>query len=152
MRTNDSTYRARAPEAPPFGCEGEGRCRPADVRSAVRKAVNGRCRALGRPYDEEALSDALLVATELTSNALLHGGGVAGFDVGMDGRAVRVSVSDRSDRMPVAVGPLDEQGRRRVGGRGWPIVCRLARDVEVADLPSGGKRITAVVPVFRPAF
>lgn len=148
MRTNDSTDRLRAPEGPSSGCEGRRQCRPADVRSAVRKAVSGRCGAVGCRYDEEALSDALLVATELTSNAILHGGGVTGFDVDVEGRSVRVSVSDRSDRRPVAVGPFDERGRRRVGGRGWPIVCRLARDVEVRDLPSGGKRVTAVVPVF----
>ncbi|MGW2613626.1 ATP-binding protein [Streptomyces sp. NPDC001500] len=148
MRTNDSTDRMRAPEGPSSRGEGQRRCRPADVRSAVRKAVGGRCGAAGRSCDEEALSDALLVATELTSNAILHGGGVTGFDVDVEGRSVRVSVSDRSDRLPVAVGAFDDQGRRRVGGRGWPIVCRLARDVEVADLPSGGKCITAVVPVF----
>ncbi|MFJ1735176.1 ATP-binding protein [Streptomyces sp. NPDC088254] len=125
-----------------------GRFRPADVRSAVRRAVSGRRADTGRPYDEEALSDALLVASELTTNAILHGGGVTEYDVDVDGPAVRVSVSDRSDRLPVAVDPVDEQGRRRSGGRGWPIVCRLARDVRVSDLPSGGKRITAVVPVF----
>ncbi|MGQ4405551.1 ATP-binding protein [Streptomyces hayashii] len=148
MRTNDSTDRVRAPEGLSSRCEGRRLCRPADVRSAVRKAVSGRCRAAGCPYDEEALSDALLVATELTSNAILHGGGVTGFDVDVRGRSVRVSVSDRSDRPPVVVAPFDEHGRRRVGGRGWPIVCRLARDVEVRGLPSGGKRVTAVVPVF----
>ncbi|MFJ9738246.1 ATP-binding protein [Streptomyces sp. NPDC101166] len=128
--------------------DGAGRFRPADVRSAVRRAVSGRRGDTGRPYDEEALSDALLVASELTTNAILHGGGVTEYDVDVDGPAVRVSVSDRSDRLPVAVDPVDEQGRRRSGGRGWPIVCRLARDVRVSDLPSGGKCITAVVPVF----
>ncbi|MFH8801852.1 ATP-binding protein [Streptomyces sp. NPDC017936] len=129
-------------------CEQRQPCRPSDVRTAIRRAVAGRCGATGRPYDEEGLSDALLVASELTTNAILHGGGVTDFDVDVDGRAVRVSVSDRSDRLPVASDPFDEQGRRRAGGRGWPIVCRLARDVSVSDLPAGGKRITAVVPVF----
>lgn len=147
MRTNDSTDRVDALDGP-FRCGGHEQCRPADVRSAVRRAVTGRCGATGCPYDEDGLSDALLVASELTSNAILHGGGITGFDVDVDGRAVRVSVSDRSDRLPVAVDPHDGEGRWRSGGRGWPIVCRLARDVKVADLPSGGKRITAVVPVF----
>ncbi|MBV7699766.1 ATP-binding protein [Streptomyces sp. TRM70350] len=123
-------------------------CRPADVRRAVRQAVACRCRATGTPCDEEGLSDALLVASELTTNAILHGGGVTGVDVDVVGHEVRVSVSDRSDRLPVIVAPDDEQGRRRTGGRGWPIVCRLACDVRVADLPMGGKRITAAVPVF----
>jgi anti-sigma regulatory factor (Ser/Thr protein kinase) len=121
--------------------------RPAEVRRAVERAVSERCRATHTPCDAQALSDALLVASELTTNAILHGGGITDFDVDVDGPAVRVSVSDRSDRLPVVSDPLDEQGRRRTGGRGWPIVCRLARDVRVSGLPSGGKRITAVVPV-----
>ncbi|WP_432138088.1 MULTISPECIES: ATP-binding protein [unclassified Streptomyces] len=125
-----------------------GPCRPADVRRAVRGVVARRCGATGTHCDEAALSDALLVASELTTNAILHGGGVTEFDVDVDGPAVRVSVSDRSDRLPVAVDSHDPRSRRSTGGRGWPIVCRLSREVSVADLPSGGKRITAVVPVF----
>nr|WP_234311927.1 ATP-binding protein [Streptomyces griseus] len=125
-----------------------GPCRPADVRHAIRCVVACRCRETGSPCDEDGLSDALLVASELTTNAILHGGGVTEYDVQVDGQAVRVSVSDRSDRLPVATDPFDERGRRRTGGRGWPIVCRLSRDVRVSDLPTGGKRITAVVPVF----
>ncbi|KOV54022.1 ATPase [Streptomyces sp. AS58] len=121
--------------------------RPADVRRAVRHAVVSRCRTTGTPCDEEALADALLVASELTSNAILHGGGITDVDVDVDGRGVRVSVSDRSERLPVVAAGADAQERFRPGGRGWPIVCRLARDVMVAGLPSGGKRITAVVPL-----
>lgn len=112
---------------------------PADARSAVRGAVARQT----VPIAAGALDDALLVTSELTTNAILHGGGITGFDVDVDGRAVRVSVSDRSDALPVAEQVPD--GRDRPGGRGWPIVCRLARDVEVAGLPRGGKRITAVV-------
>jgi anti-sigma regulatory factor (Ser/Thr protein kinase) len=142
----DRTHRTGRTDAP-VHWHGSGPCRPSDVRSAIRRAVAGRGRTTGSPYDEEALSDALLVASELTTNAILHGGGITDFDVDVDGPAVRVSVSDRSDRLPVVSDPLDEQGRRRTGGRGWPIVCRLACDVRVSGLPSGGKRITAVVPV-----
>lgn len=99
---------------------------PADVRSAVRRAVSGLCGATGCSYDEEALTDALLVASELTTNAILHGGGVTGFDVDVDGRAVRVSVSDRSDRLPIVAGGGDDQGDgvpAAAAGRssaGWP--------------------------------
>ncbi|GAA3504482.1 ATP-binding protein [Streptomyces albogriseolus] len=119
--------------------------RPAEVREAVLRAVAERCLATRTPCDTEALADALLVASELTTNAILHGGGVTGFEVDVDGPGVRLSVSDRSDALPVAVPPVDQEGRRRPGGHGWPIVCRLARDVRVSDLPSGGKRITALV-------
>ncbi|MEU0005475.1 ATP-binding protein [Streptomyces sp. NPDC006314] len=122
-------------------------CGPADARRTVRRVVAERCRAEALPCAPEAMEDALLVTSELATNAILHGGGITGFDVDIDSSGVRVSVSDRSDDVPVAVAPVDERGRSRPGGRGWPIVCRLARDVRVAELPWGGKRITAVVPL-----
>lgn len=121
--------------------------RPADARRTVRQVVHERCAACAYTCDAGALEDALLVTSELTTNAILHGGGITDFDVDVDGVGVSVSVSDRSDEIPVAAAPADDHGRSRLGGRGWPIVCRLARDVTVADLPRGGKRITAVVPL-----
>ncbi|CAM5716168.1 ATP-binding protein [Streptomyces canus] len=122
-------------------------CRPAEARRAVERAVSERCRTTHTSCDAQALSDALLVASELTTNAILHGGGITDFHVDVGGRGVCLSVSDRSAELPVAKEPVDPQGRWRPGGHGWPIVCRLARDVHVTGLPSGGKRITAVVPL-----
>lgn len=122
-------------------------CRPAEARRAVEWAVSERCRTTHVSCDAQALSDALLVASELTTNAILHGGGITDFHVDVEGRGVCLSVSDRSAELPVAKEPVDPQGRWRPGGHGWPIVCRLARDVRVTDLPSGGKCITAVVPL-----
>ncbi|MFF3886530.1 ATP-binding protein [Streptomyces sp. NPDC001914] len=119
---------------------------PADVRQAVRRALMGRPGGLAR-HDEDALGDALLVASELVTNAMLHGGGVTGFEVTRTERAVRVSVSDRSDQLPVPGDPFGDVGRMRVGGRGWMIVCALAGDVVVSNLRAGGKRITAEVPL-----
>ncbi|WP_454325842.1 ATP-binding protein [Streptomyces glaucescens] len=132
----------------PTGPVRTGGCLPADVRGAVRRAVAGRCMATGARCDKDGLADALLVASELTTNAILHGGGVTDVAVDVVEHGVRVSVSDRSDRRPVVRPALDARGRRRSGGRGWPIVCRLSRDVSVTGLPSGGKRITAEVDVF----
>ncbi|EHN74520.1 ATP-binding protein [Streptomyces coelicoflavus] len=129
-----------------------GPCRPADARKAVEHAVT-ECRGLHgtASCDVRALSDALLVASELTTNAILHGGGITDFQVDVVGPGahpgVLLSVCDRSHDLPVAVPPTDDRGHRRLGGRGWPIVCRLAREVRVADLPSGGKCITVVVPL-----
>ncbi|MEV5150081.1 ATP-binding protein [Streptomyces sp. NPDC052727] len=122
-------------------------CRPAEARRAVERVMTERCRARALPCPAQAVQDALLVTSELTTNALLHGGGITGFDVDVDGGGVRVSVSDNSDDLPVADPAGDEGGHARPGGRGWPIVCRLARDVRVAELPRGGKCITAVVPL-----
>ncbi|MEU9386578.1 hypothetical protein AB0D38_39005, partial [Streptomyces sp. NPDC048279] len=55
---------------------------PADARSAVRGAVARQT----VPIAAGALDDALLVTSELTTNAILHGGGITGFDVDVDGR------------------------------------------------------------------
>jgi anti-sigma regulatory factor (Ser/Thr protein kinase) len=120
---------------------------PAEARRAVEHAVAERCRVTHTACDQDALSDALLVTSELTTNAILHGGGVTDFHVDVEGPGVSVSVSDRSDELPVALTQVDQDGRWRAGGRGWPIVCRLARDIRVTDLPTGGKCITAVVPL-----
>ncbi|MEU6556490.1 ATP-binding protein [Streptomyces sp. NPDC046915] len=122
-------------------------CRPADARRRVRCVVAERCEVQHVHCDTDSVDDALLVVSELTTNAMLHGGGITDFSVDVVGGEVRVSVSDRSDDLPVALSPVDAQGRFRVGGRGWPIVCRLAHDVHVACLPCGGKRITALVPL-----
>jgi anti-sigma regulatory factor (Ser/Thr protein kinase) len=120
-------------------------CKPADARQAVERAVIERCRTTHIPCDPAALGDALLVASELMTNAILHGGGVTDFRVDVVDTNVSVSVCDRSDRLPVARNATDLRRRQRIGGHGWPIVCRLARDVHVAELPAGGKCITAVV-------
>ncbi|MEV6959975.1 ATP-binding protein [Streptomyces sp. NPDC051207] len=143
--------RTTEPVVEPSGARTAGRPRPykpAEARRAVERAVAERCRTAHRPCDADALSDAVLVASELTTNALLHGGGITDFRVDVTGRDVRVSVSDRSAEPPVVVPPADGQARRRPGGHGWPIVCRLACDVHVSCLPTGGKCITAVVPLF----
>ncbi|MGW0286876.1 ATP-binding protein [Streptomyces sp. NPDC003236] len=142
------TYRTDSPTGPREACRSLP-CRPADARTTVRRVVAERCRTRAIPCDDDALDDVLLVTSELTTNAILHGGGITGFAVDVDGGGVSVSVSDRSDEVPVVEAPVDEQGRNRLGGRGWPIVCLLARDVSVAGLPRGGKRITAVVPLGR---
>lgn len=115
-------------------------CMPSDARREVERAVAARSRAA----DTIAVSDALLVATELTTNAILHGGGITDFRVDVVEPGIRVSVCDRSDKMPAS--PADDPLRRTgLGGRGWPIVCQLAHDVRVRELPTGGKCITAVV-------
>ncbi|MFC9843252.1 ATP-binding protein [Streptomyces sp. NPDC060223] len=137
-----STDTVAVPEQPRSGPRS-----PAEARQAVRRAIEGRFRGSGTTDDEDAVSDALLVASELTTNAIRHGGGVTDFQVTLAGREVLLSVSDRSEQLPLVVRGGDELEDLRVGGHGWPIVCRLARDVVVSDLHAGGKRITAVVPL-----
>ncbi|EGX57519.1 hypothetical protein SZN_22381 [Streptomyces zinciresistens K42] len=123
---------------------------PAEARGAVRRVLSRHPLDRVTARAPDTLSDALLVASELTTNAMLHGGGVTGFDVEVVGHDLRLSVSDRERRRPVALEPLGPDGRYRCGGRGWPIVCRLSRTVQVSDLPSGGKRVTAVIALPAP--
>ncbi|MFG1664285.1 ATP-binding protein [Streptomyces sp. Y7] len=120
---------------------------PAEARGTVRRVLSEQTRTRGADCAPDTLSDALLVASELTTNAMLHGGGITGFDAEVVDQNLYLSVSDRERRRPVALDPVDRQGRHRCGGRGWPIVCRLSRTVLVSDLPSGGKRVTAVIPL-----
>ncbi|CAM5621713.1 ATP-binding protein [Streptomyces sp. NPDC091290] len=127
-----------------------GPLNPAEARGAVRRALAQRPSGQGTPYTPDTLSDALLVASELTTNAMLHGGGVTDFDVEVVGENLYLSVCDRERRHPVTLDSLDRGDRHRCGGRGWPIVCRLACEVEVSDLPAGGKRVTAVIPLLGP--
>ncbi|MFD7713047.1 ATP-binding protein [Streptomyces sp. NPDC059785] len=119
----------------------------AEARDAVRDALAEGFPGGGIPRDNGSVGDALLVASELTTNAILHGGGVTDFEVTVTDHELRLSVSDQSDRLPVATPGTDSSGRMRLGGHGWPIVCRLARDVVVSPLRNGGKRITAIVPL-----
>lgn len=121
---------------------------PAEAREAVRHALEEDVRRSGgRDSTGDAVGDALLVASELTTNAMLHGGGVTEFEVMLVDREVRLSVSDHSRELPTPAQHPDEPGLMRIGGHGWPIVCRLARDITIAELRAGGKRITAVVPL-----
>jgi hypothetical protein len=151
-------YRAEAVRrAPSRGRDPQGRghdrWNPAAARTAVKQVVaespgtTGGARGADRP-DGAALADALLVTSELITNAMLHGDGVTDFDVALRGHDLYLSVSDRNPRLPVVVSPVDDRGRRRCGGYGWPIVCRLSREVLVSVRPRGGKRITAVVPLW----
>ncbi|MFJ8005247.1 ATP-binding protein [Streptomyces fagopyri] len=122
---------------------------PAEVREAVREALDNarRSRGPGATPDATAVGDVLLVASELTTNAMLHGGGVTAFEVIPGEREVRLSVSDRSEEVPRPVRDADGPGSVRIGGHGWPIICLLARDIMISYLRAGGKRITAVVPL-----
>jgi anti-sigma regulatory factor (Ser/Thr protein kinase) len=122
---------------------------PAEVREEVRHALAEarRCRRRIAQGGDEIIGDALLVATELTTNAMLHGGGVTGFEVALDDETVRLSVSDSSQDFPVPKPGDSERGYMGPGGHGWPIVCRLASDITISELHTGGKRITAVVPL-----
>ncbi len=116
----------------------------ADARALVREQM-----ALGAPdlQDEEAgarvLADALLVTSELVTNAIRHGGGLTAFDLWITGDGLILNVADASTCPPVTTDPRSRE-KGQVGGFGWPLVCRLARHVAVTALPDG-KQITVLI-------
>ncbi|MFI1469295.1 ATP-binding protein [Streptomyces wuyuanensis] len=110
----------------------------AEARERVRRLLDGLA---GAPLPQGVVNDILLVTSELVTNALRHGGGIAAFRAELVGGAVRVSVTDRSPTPPSSA------PRRRVatpGGFGWPLVQRLSRSVAVTPARDG-KTIEAVV-------
>ncbi|AJE80608.1 MULTISPECIES: ATP-binding protein [Streptomyces] len=120
--------------------------RLAEPQSAAeaRRAVEELLAERARPGEVSPVSDALLVATELVTNALRHGGGVAEFRTAVTTGGLRLSVSDRSSSFPRVL----PQGRAMTpGGYGWPLIRRLAREIDIALLPDGGKRISLLVPL-----
>jgi anti-sigma regulatory factor (Ser/Thr protein kinase) len=89
---------------------------PAAARRIVRKAVL-------EAGMEHVLDEALLLTTELVTNALIHGGTEVELEVAVEGKTLRVQVSDRGDgRVLIPDIPSEE----REGGRGIHLVDALA--------------------------
>ena len=64
--------------------------------------------------DRDTSDTAVLLATELVTNAVEHGRGAAYLDAEVDDRAIRLEVTDGSTVHPqpnTSVGDLDERGR-----------------------------------------
>ncbi|WP_406010752.1 ATP-binding protein [Streptomyces sp. NBC_00637] len=120
----------------------------AAARAHARAVVDARWGGSARPACEEDVIDLLLVVSELVANALRHGGGLAGFEMTPVRDGVRLAVRDYSDMVsaPMA-GPGSGPAGRRVGGYGWPLVVRLARDIAIDRESGGGKTIRVFVPI-----
>ncbi|MFD9418198.1 ATP-binding protein [Streptomyces goshikiensis] len=124
---------------------GSGRPEDGDQAVAVTPAV-ARLRVAellertGISLDSVIAADALMVTTELFTNALRHGGGLTVFRVAITDGALHLSVGDASSRTPVA----HPRTRGRPGGYGWPLIQQLAEHVTITPLPDG-KIINAVL-------
>lgn len=99
----------------------------------------------GRGVRDEDVVDLLLVVSELVTNAIRHGGGLAGFEVRPMGEGVWIAVHDHSAVVPRAA--YEFPTRHHGSGYGWPLVARLARDIAVDRHPGGGKAISVLVPL-----
>ncbi|PWI18026.1 hypothetical protein DI272_30650 [Streptomyces sp. Act143] len=119
----------------------------AAAREYARSVVREMWDTPSRTAREEDVVDLLLVVSELVSNALRHGDGLAAFEATATPDGVRLAVHDHSDLVPDIHGsgalPLAGHGQ----GYGWPIILRLARDIVVQRRPGGGKTISVLVPL-----
>ncbi|MFE9559068.1 ATP-binding protein [Streptomyces sp. NPDC006692] len=109
------------------------------ARDAARAFVEGLTPA-PEPETAEALG---LVVSELTTNALRHGGGRYTLRLNATADWVDVAVSDVSPMLPRERTPDLNGG---TGGFGWHMIRRLASDVNVVPIPRQGKTIRARLP------
>ncbi|MER7828383.1 ATP-binding protein [Streptomyces sp. NPDC096097] len=75
--------------------------------------------------------DVLLVVSELVTNAVRHAPGPLILEIGLLPGGIGVTVRDTSPALPCSRTPDP------TGGRGWPLVRRLARRVRVVPCPDG---------------
>ncbi|MFJ8251786.1 ATP-binding protein [Streptomyces sp. NPDC094466] len=91
------------------------------------------------------VADALLITSELVTNAFRHGGGLTAFTAEITDEGLLLTVGDASQDLPVAC-DTGASGADRIGGYGWPLVCRLAKETSVTVHP-GGKNVVALIPL-----
>jgi anti-sigma regulatory factor (Ser/Thr protein kinase) len=105
----------------------------ADAIGAIRAYVQDRLVRAGA--SDQAIDAAILCASELATNALLHGDGPIGVDVDLGTRA-RVTIHDRNPQLPV----LQVQPATADAGRGLLMVDLFA-DAWGSGLDDHGKAV-----------
>ncbi|MFF4273530.1 ATP-binding protein [Streptomyces sp. NPDC001536] len=120
----------------------------AAAREYTRSVVRQRWDSASRTAREEDVVDLLLVVSELVTNAIRHGDGLAAFEVTVARDGVRLAVHDHSDVVPdAAYGCGRPPGADHGHGYGWPLIIRLAREIVIDRRPGGGKSISVLVPL-----
>ncbi|MFH8801834.1 ATP-binding protein [Streptomyces sp. NPDC017936] len=120
----------------------------ASARDHARAVVDACWNASARPAREEDVIDLLLVVSEMVTNAIRHGGGLAGFEVTPAPDGIRLAVHDHSDAVPpAAYGSGALPAGHHGNGYGWPLIIRLARDISIDRRPPAGKTIRVFVPI-----
>ena len=132
----------------PIRSEGGGRSATASFQRATASVGEAR-RWLSSFLQRHRLTmavcdDAVLVMSELVTNALRHGLGDVVARASIEDDTLQLAVTDSGAELPVKLEPdLD-----RVGGVGLQIVDRLSSRWGVAPFP-GGKTVWAVLPTRR---
>ena len=106
---------------------------PAALQSVrlARTFVREHCAEQALPA--ELCDDAVLLTSELVSNAVMHGRSEVQLRVGRKGRCLHVSVHDENSRHPTRV----RDDPNALDGRGLSLVAELASAWGVQDDPTG---------------
>ena len=112
-----------------------------DNLHGLRSAVAARAGNMGI-----TLNDLLIVASELASNAIRHGGGRGRLRLWQSGDRLYCQVSDNGPGIADASVGLETPDPRQTGGRGVWIVRRLSEYVEI-ERTADGTVVTAVFPL-----
>ncbi|MFC1431507.1 ATP-binding protein [Streptacidiphilus sp. N1-3] len=96
----------------------------------------------GPPPPLSSVQDALVLVVELVSNAVRHAPGPCVLGLCLEGRLLRISVSDTSSSLPEPrTADLDGDG----GGFGWHLLHTMADRLEIEHHGGRGKTVTAVL-------
>jgi anti-anti-sigma factor len=127
----------------------------ATAPAAARRFVGATCwqwrlQAVGEPNDplarrwgEELVDRAMLVASELVTNAVVHTKGRLRLRLELVAGRLHLAVADESPRLPgLTADPGDPDAE---GGRGLVVVDQLASSWGVRRPPEGGKEIWCVL-------
>jgi two-component sensor histidine kinase len=102
----------------------------------VKSSRDARAAVLALPLDDEDKERAVLVVSELTTNAIVHAGGVVYLQIFRDGGHLRIEVADAS---PKPAGPIKVN---LTSGRGLQMVEALSTNWG-SELRSWGKVVWA---------
>ncbi|GHH87955.1 hypothetical protein GCM10018793_65760 [Streptomyces sulfonofaciens] len=123
----------------PVMVKGDSPAAVAHARDVARACVEDLDPAAA-PQTAETLA---LVVSELTTNAVRHGGGHYTLELGVTAEEVTVAVSDLDPAPPRERTPDLSGG---TGGFGWPMVRRLTSEVAIIPGPGRGKTIRVRLP------
>ena len=112
--------------------------------SAARGRVRAYLDQCVAPVSRDAAEDALVVVSELVTNAVSHAPGPCCLYLVEDDDELTIAVSDESVVAPAPRSP-DLGGS---GGFGWHILRRLAGRVDVHARPPWGKTVSATLRTF----
>jgi anti-sigma regulatory factor (Ser/Thr protein kinase) len=125
-----------------FQLDGSRRC--VSTARGCTRAYLDECAPL---LPAAATADALVLVSELVTNAIVHAPGPCCLYLVEAGAELTIAVSDTSTTLPHPRAPDLDRG----GGFGWHLLRRLTRRLDVYARPPWGKTVSATMRICAPA-